>query len=275
MKRNLNLTYIFISAVVIPLLIITLVSNKNETTALYNDLKQKDSEIKSLKNQLDNFESVLDTIPKKEKNKTKSDKLNINNQKRKVVEQDKKKGNCRTINYRDQNFDTYIVDLSKSNLSFNSKTKSGKIIKTLTNFKKYLSSQKKELIFATNGGMFRPNFNPVGLYIENSKELFPVNLKKGSGNFFLKPNGIFYINKWKGAGIIESSNYYKIKGKVKYATQSGPLLLINGVVHKKLSENSPNKYIRSGVGIINKKTVVFIISKKPVNFYDLAMLFKE
>jgi len=52
-------------------------------------------------------------------------------------------------------------------------------------------------------------------------------------------------------------------------------LLIDGEIHKKFREGSTNFNIRSGVGIINEKKIVFAISLTEVNFYDFAMFFKE
>ena len=49
------------------------------------------------------------------------------------------------------------------------------------------------LLFATNAGMFDPNYKPVGLYIENGRELVHVNTRSGAGNFHLKPNGVFFV----------------------------------------------------------------------------------
>lgn len=286
MKKKTNLYIFIISVFFVTFLIIIFFSHKNEISTQSKRTKQKDSVIKNLKNQ--NYQDttytdtvVEDTIQKIEKDTTESE-TNNNMQKTIIVEIEKNKNNSeiikntsQIINYRNQDFYSYVVDLTKSNLSFNSKTKSGEWIKTINRLKNYLSLQNKTLIFATNGGMFNQNFNPVGLYIENGKELFHINLGDGKGNFFLKPNGIFYINKWGGAGIIESSVYPKIKGKLKYATQSGPLLLLNDQINKNFGKNSQNKYIRNAVGIINKDSVVFVISKNPVNFYDLAMFFKE
>ena len=49
------------------------------------------------------------------------------------------------------------------------------------------------MLFATNAGMFDSNLKPVGLYVEQGRELVHANTKSGWGNFHMKPNGIFYI----------------------------------------------------------------------------------
>jgi hypothetical protein len=42
--------------------------------------------------------------------------------------------------------------------------------------------------------MFDSNLKPVGLYVEQGQELVHANTKPGKGNFYMKPNGIFYIS---------------------------------------------------------------------------------
>lgn len=143
------------------------------------------------------------------------------------------------------------------------------------NLKTHLESQKKELIFATNGGMYTPASTPVGLYIENGVQTKSLVTSNGKGNFHLMPNGVFYIDTEGKAGVLETMAYASAKIEAKYATQSGPLLLINGKIHPKFNDGSPNKYVRSGIGITATGEVVMVISEKPVNFYTFALFFKE
>ena len=44
-----------------------------------------------------------------------------------------------------------------------------------------------------NGGMYTEERSPVGLFIKEGKIIKTVNKSKGTGNFYLQPNGIFYI----------------------------------------------------------------------------------
>jgi uncharacterized protein YigE (DUF2233 family) len=125
-----------------------------------------------------------------------------------------------------------------------------------------------------NGGMFTPEYTPVGLYIQNFKTIRKINNVSGGGNFGLKPNGIFYLTADNKAVICKTEDF-KNNGKVKYATQSGPMLLINGQVHPAFNKNSENFNIRNGVGILPDGSVLFAISKEGVTFYDFAMFFKN
>ena len=182
------------------------------------------------------------------------------------------------VRFKNIIYDTYIVDLKNNSINFHWKNKSGKKYYTLSNVLDELKRNGHVISLITNGGMYTNKNNPVGLYVESGSELSPVDLTnpKNGLNFYLKPNGIFLIDN-EGPKIILSEEYnnLKSKNKIQFATQSGPMLLIEGKMHNAFNKNSSNKYIRSGVGIVNSTKVVFAISNEPVNFYDFASLFKE
>lgn len=183
----------------------------------------------------------------------------------------------RIVDEKGNRFNVFIADLGKNPLKIYYEGKSGEHLGTFERVQKYVEASGEELIFATNGGMFSANGAPVGLLIVNSKEITPLNLQNGSdGNFFLKPNGVFGLTN-KDAFVMESSLFEKWpeKGKTVFATQSGPMLVINGSVHPKFNPTSSNVNIRSGVGIINSTQVAFAISEDNVNLFDFAMMFKK
>jgi len=133
------------------------------------------------------------------------------------------------------------------------------------------------LIFITNACIFDAACKPLGYYVNNYKQIQPINLSDGNGNFFLKPNGALLFTD-KDAIVCESSDV-KNFSNVRIGIQSGPMLLNNGNINNQFNSNSPNKFIRSGVGIFtnqdNTKSIIFGISNNPVNFYDFATFFKE
>ncbi|MFW2061635.1 phosphodiester glycosidase family protein, partial [Acinetobacter baumannii] len=59
-----------------------------------------------------------------------------------------------------------------------------------------------------------------------------------------------------------------------YATQSGPMLVINGRINPLFIATSDSKKIRNGVGIKNNK-LYFVISKYRVNFYSFSQFFQK
>jgi uncharacterized protein YigE (DUF2233 family) len=169
---------------------------------------------------------------------------------------------------------SYIADPQKQDLRFYWKNDSGQIFRSIQNLKSFLENKNRKLVFAMNGGMYTTENAPLGLYVENSKTITRLNTRSGRGNFYLEPNGVFYIMRDNKPGICQTGEYGK-KKQVKFATQSGPLLLIDGKIHAAFKEGSFNLNIRNGVGILPGNKVLFAMSKWPVNFYDFAEYFKS
>ena len=172
-------------------------------------------------------------------------------------------------------YDVYMVRTGGSEIGIYQNNSNGIPLMNFSNLKQEMRIKGKQLMFATNGGIFHPNLNPVGLYVANGVERAPLNLNSGTGNFFLKPNGVFYVTNDGRAGIVQSEQYAKVASSVAYATQSGPMLVQYGSLHPTFEVGSSNRFIRSGVGMINDKTLVFVISKQPVNFHEFASVFKD
>jgi len=137
-----------------------------------------------------------------------------------------------------------------------------------------LKSQGDALVFAMNAGMFRPDFRPVGLYVEAGRQLSPANTRNGPGNFHLKPNGVFFFDS-RRAGVMETASFIKAGLRPEYATQSGPMLVIDGQIHPKIEASGTSEKIRNGVGVKDGHIVVFAISEEPVTFYQFATLFRD
>jgi uncharacterized protein YigE (DUF2233 family) len=181
-----------------------------------------------------------------------------------------------TIKRFNNSFDYYIVDLEKSKLELFWKTAEGDKYMSMRKLRNKLRQNKQNLIFATNAGMYTPTSDPQGLYIENRKKLAPLDsAKKGYGNFYMQPNGVFLVDTTHKAHVVTTPEFKKMEGKTLFATQSGPMLLTKGKMNPHFNKGSKNTYVRSGVGVISPTKLVFIISNRPVNFYDFATLFKE
>ncbi len=170
---------------------------------------------------------------------------------------------------------SYEVDVNKQDLRFYWKNSNGKNYGNFQNLKSEIEKDKRELVFAMNGGMYMKDFSPQGLYIENGEIKRNINkVKEGYGNFYLQPNGIFLITKNNKPEILVTDALINTDN-IKYATQSGPMLLINGKIHPKFTEGSTNVHIRNGVGVLPSGNLLFAMSKKKINFYDFACFFKE
>lgn len=166
------------------------------------------------------------------------------------------------------------VDIRKAHLQLFLRDDSGQPIKRFDRLAAMLKSRDQKLVFAMNAGMYHADFSPVGLFVADGRELFPINTNNGSGNFFLKPNGVFVITE-TGARVVETSEYSQIKERVTLATQSGPLLVHSGKIHPVFNANSESRLIRNGVGIPSPDAVVFVITEEPVNFHEFAIFFRD
>ncbi len=170
---------------------------------------------------------------------------------------------------------SYIVDPKLQELKFFSRDGEGKKLLSFKRLAEYLVAQDQELVFAMNGGMFEMGYTPKGLYVEESQIINPIDRTTGqSGNFYLEPNGIFYLTINKGAVISKTEDYID-SSEVEYATQSGPMLLIDGAINPLFKKDSQNLNIRNGVGILPSGHLLFVMSKGMVSFYDFANYFKE
>jgi prepilin-type processing-associated H-X9-DG protein len=163
-----------------------------------------------------------------------------------------------------------VVEISSAdvgNIQMFYKDQSGNRFWNIWNVKKHVEKQGKQLIFAMNGGMYTPLYKPVGLYIEQGKELQSINLKNGDNNFCWKPNGVFAIDNNGKAQVTVSEKFNS--SNIRFATQSGPMILINGKMHDGF-EKSTSTYIRNAVGVKSNGDVFFCISLKAVTFQQLA-----
>jgi uncharacterized protein YigE (DUF2233 family) len=138
----------------------------------------------------------------------------------------------------------------------------------------HLGAKRDRVLFAMNAGMFSKSGAPLGLYVENGKEKRGVNTGKGLGNFYMKPNGVFWVD---AAGVHASvtDEFVVAKPKAKWATQSGPMMVIDGKLHPEINEDGPSRNIRNGVGVRDNHTAFFAISDKPISFGKLARFFRD
>jgi uncharacterized protein YigE (DUF2233 family) len=168
---------------------------------------------------------------------------------------------------------TYNADLQKQRVRFFWKDPRGEHYERIDAVNKELAQQQTNLLYAVNGGIFQEDLTPLGLFIQDQKVQAPLNKRRGYGNFYVQPNGVFYITKQQKAGIVSTASFKQVSS-ITDAIQSGPMLLIDGLINPLFTKGSSNVNIRNGVGIKPDNTVVFSMSKRPVNFYDFANYFK-
>ncbi len=131
------------------------------------------------------------------------------------------------------------------------------------------------IAFAVNGGMYGDDLKPLGYYVEKGERLKELDRGTGEGNFYMKPNGVFF-----GTGgywrVLGSNTFFETVGeRPEFGTQSGPLLLVDGKLHPEIQDNGPSRAIRNGVAVDAGGRAHFVISDAPVSFGQLARYFRD
>lgn len=139
-----------------------------------------------------------------------------------------------------------------------------------------LNSEGRSLRFAMNAGMYHSDRSPVGLHIENGTEISPIVTAAGPGNFGMRPNGLFCITPEGRYQIHESRAWAGSRPACRFATQSGPMLVLDGDLHPRFLPDSTSRYVRNGVGVsADGSRAVFVISRGRVTFHEFARFFRD
>jgi uncharacterized protein YigE (DUF2233 family) len=149
----------------------------------------------------------------------------------------------------------------------------GEPLGTFENLEASLKPGEK-LVFAMNAGMYDVKNAPVGLYIERGAELKRANMRSGLANFTMKPNGVFFVGAGR-AGVWETSHFLHERPPADYATQSGPMLVVDGKIHPRIHAEGTSVKLRNGVGVDRLGMAIFAISNEPVTFHEFAGLFRD
>lgn len=134
------------------------------------------------------------------------------------------------------------------------------------------ATYSKGFELAMNGGIFDSEFAPVGHLVIEGNQLSATNRADGEGNFYMKPNGVFYVDEYS-ARIIPTEEYDFETIRPTTAIQSGPLLIKDGSIHPALNPSSRNRYIRNGIGITRDGRICFGFFETPCSLHYMAMAF--
>lgn len=131
------------------------------------------------------------------------------------------------------------------------------------------------IAFVMNGGMYDDDLRPLGYFVENGKRLKELDRGAGSGNFYMKPNGVFFGSggKWQVLGT--NTFFNSVGDRPQFGTQSGPLLVVDGKLHPDFQPDGPSRQIRNGVGVSPDGKAHFVISDTPVSFGKFARYFRD
>ncbi|MGV6876363.1 phosphodiester glycosidase family protein [Pseudochelatococcus sp. B33] len=137
-----------------------------------------------------------------------------------------------------------------------------------------LERQGRTPLVTMNAGMYEPDLSPVGLFVSGGRVLSPINARAGRGNFYLRPNGVFFMAGGR-AGIMETQAFARSKQKPDIATQSGPLMVLGGRIHPRFQADGESRKIRNGIGVRKDGTIVLAISHGGISFGQFARLFRD
>ena len=148
------------------------------------------------------------------------------------------------------------------------------VVRRLAGLEAGLGSRAGNVAFAMNAGMYDEDGRPIGLAIVEGKQKRAINRRKGGGNFHLMPNGVFQVHK-DGRAEVVTTEQWKPSASIRLATQSGPMLVIDGKLHPAFDRDGTSRYVRNGVGIGPKGEALFVISDGPVSLGKFARFYRD
>jgi uncharacterized protein YigE (DUF2233 family) len=181
---------------------------------------------------------------------------------------------CERITHEGRGYVVCAVDPAETELRLFRLGPDGAVLGSFVRVERMLAAEGRTLGFAMNGGMYHPDRTPVGLYVEGGEELAPAVASAGPGNFGLLPNGILCLGADR-AQVIETRAYLDDPPDCRFATQSGPMLVIGGKLHPRFLVDSDSRFVRNGVGVTREGRAVFAISDRPVTFHEFGRLFRD
>lgn len=182
---------------------------------------------------------------------------------------------CEVREFETSRFIVCSFDPRRQDMRLYSRASEGGYLRGFEALQQELGADARRVRFAMNAGMYNDAGAPIGLYVQDGDEQKSISLTDGPGNFHLKPNGVFWQGE-DGALHIDLSEAYAHEARApRWATQSGPMLLIDGALHPRIAEDGASRFIRNGVGLADQNTAYFVISSGFVSFGRFARFFRD
>jgi uncharacterized protein YigE (DUF2233 family) len=182
---------------------------------------------------------------------------------------------CSERVFEETRFTVCRFDARTQELQLRWKGKDGSALRSLEALAADLGADAQRVSFAMNGGMYDEAGAPIGLYVEDGKQRKKLNLREGPGNFHLKPNGVFAVDAKGRVSVTPSDRFEKTVAKPRWATQSGPMLVVDGKLHPRFSADGESRFVRNGVGVRDPHSAFFVISEDAVSFGRFARFFRD
>lgn len=184
----------------------------------------------------------------------------------------------RLVHEGDTDFRVVTVDLRADALDLYWLDANGAAYGSIDALQRSGEADGRTLAFATNAGIYDRSNRPLGLTIAAGSTLRPLNTTKprgGTGNFGMQPNGVFYVDRRGHAGVARTDAWRSLGIDARVATQSGPMLVVDGEINPAFVEGSDSRKWRSGVCAPAPDKAVFAVSIAPVTFHAFARLFRD
>lgn len=185
----------------------------------------------------------------------------------------------RDVMFDSMHYRVVAIDLRKANLTLHWRNPAtGEPFASIHALQLWGDGHQQRMLFASNAGIYDAKGEPLGMYVEDGKSIKPLNTAHGdpaAGNFSLLPNGVFAIDADGRASVHTTKDFATTHLKPRIATQSGPMLVIDGQINPEFVAGSDSLKWRSGVCAPEPDEVVFAVSTGPVNFHDFAALFRD
>lgn len=184
----------------------------------------------------------------------------------------------RIINADGASYRAVTINTASELLELRWKDDEGKPIASIQQLRDGSASNGRVLLFAANAGIYDKSLRPLGLHIEAGKTLRSLNTVQGnpgSGNFSIPPNGVFWVDIGGKAGVTSTAEWHESPRQASVASQSGPMLVIDGEINPRFDVESDSVKWRSGVCAPTLDRVEFVVSLAPVSFHAFASMFRD
>lgn len=180
---------------------------------------------------------------------------------------------CRAASFEGVSLTHCIADPEKHRIKTGLAPSSGDRFGTIEGWA--AGRDESRIAFVMNAGMYGDDLKAIGYFVRDEDRLVELNRGEGSGNFYMKPNGVFFGTggTWR---ILDTDTFLRTVGtRPQFGTQSGPMMVIGGKLHPDIQENGPSKAIRNGVGVDATGKAHFVISNEPLSFGQIARYFRD
>jgi uncharacterized protein YigE (DUF2233 family) len=180
---------------------------------------------------------------------------------------------CRLLDF--EGVTAVACEIDRAALEVRYADAAGRPYGSLDAFDAAMRKADRPVLLSMNAGMYHEDMSPVGLLVEDGRQVAPLETRDGAGNFFLKPNGVFIVEEGGKASVMETGAYAASGIRPRFATQSGPILVIGGAIHPRFEPDGKSRFVRNGVGVRPDGTVVLAITLGKVSLGSFARLLRD